>query len=241
LQYYTYENETSHKGAIDKITQAVISKAAYGPDISKAINAANAVNATVIEAINLAIHINPDSEVVQRYVGQRFAVSAVAAQVIMRQLSYLSVVLKIAQRDVAAGQLHLAPRAQPAVPRSRLHGKHCVGYAIGSNESQALVVTNLIGRCPLESSCNDGHVAVTSLDGVEKHTDTILNALRDRDISVRRRGLDLLYSMCDESNSRRIVAEYAGGHRYRSCAILHRSHRAFTNLFAWTALGCSTT
>ena len=58
--------------------------------------------------------------------------------------------------------------------------------------------------------CNDGHVAVTSLDGVKKHTDTILNALRDRDISVRRRGLDLLYSMCDESNSRRIVAEYAG-------------------------------
>jgi len=57
----------------------------------------------------------------------------------------------------------------------------------------------------------DVHAAVTSLDGVKKHTDTILNALRDRDISVRRRGLDLLYSMCDESNSRRIVAEYAAG------------------------------
>jgi len=71
LQYYTYENEASHKSAIDRITQAVISKAAYGPDISKAINAANAVNATVIEAINLAIHVNPDSEVVQRYVGWR--------------------------------------------------------------------------------------------------------------------------------------------------------------------------
>ena len=46
-----------------------------------------------------------------------------------------------------------------------------------------------------------------SLEGVKRHTDTILAALRDRDISVRRRGLDLLYSMCDETNSRRIVAE----------------------------------
>jgi AP-2 complex subunit alpha len=48
---------------------------------------------------------------------------------------------------------------------------------------------------------------VSSLDGVKRHTDTILSALRDKDISVRRRGLDLLYFMCDESNSRRIVAE----------------------------------
>ena len=34
-----------------------------------------------------------------------------------------------------------------------------------------------------------------------------MSALRDKDISVRRRGLDLVYSMCDETNSKRIVAE----------------------------------
>jgi AP-2 complex subunit alpha len=31
--------------------------------------------------------------------------------------------------------------------------------------------------------------------------------LKDRDISVRRRALDLLYSMCDTSNSKVIVGE----------------------------------
>ena len=32
-------------------------------------------------------------------------------------------------------------------------------------------------------------------------------SLRDKDISVRRRGLDLLYSMCDVSNAKTIVSE----------------------------------
>ncbi|KAG1240025.1 hypothetical protein G6F68_018064 [Rhizopus microsporus] len=32
-------------------------------------------------------------------------------------------------------------------------------------------------------------------------------SLRDKDISVRRRGLDLLYSMCDTSNAKVVVSE----------------------------------
>lgn len=40
---------------------------------------------------------------------------------------------------------------------------------------------------------------------LRKHQDTVLLALRDRDISIRRRGLDLLYSMCDNSNSKAIL------------------------------------
>lgn len=47
----------------------------------------------------------------------------------------------------------------------------------------------------------------SSLDPVKKHQDTIILSLKDRDISVRRRALDLLYSMCDTTNSKVIVGE----------------------------------
>ena len=46
-----------------------------------------------------------------------------------------------------------------------------------------------------------------TLDPIKKHQQIIIGSLRDRDISVRRQGLDLLYSMCDSSNARPIVAE----------------------------------
>lgn len=46
-----------------------------------------------------------------------------------------------------------------------------------------------------------------TLDPIKKHQNIILGSLRDRDISVRRKGLDLIYSMCDTSNARPIVNE----------------------------------
>eukprot|EP00743_Colponemidia_sp_Colp-15_P003250 GILK01003511.1.p1 GENE.GILK01003511.1~~GILK01003511.1.p1 ORF type:complete len:997 (+),score=186.65 GILK01003511.1:119-2992(+) len=46
-----------------------------------------------------------------------------------------------------------------------------------------------------------------SLDVIKKHQPTILVSLKDADISIRRRALDLLYSMCDRSNSQEIVSE----------------------------------
>lgn len=46
-----------------------------------------------------------------------------------------------------------------------------------------------------------------TLDPIKKHQNIIIASLRDRDISVRRKGLDLLYSMCDPSNSQSIVNE----------------------------------
>lgn len=53
------------------------------------------------------------------------------------------------------------------------------------------------------------HLAATSesLEPIKKHQDVVILSLKDRDISVRRRGLDLLYSMCDRSNSKVIVGE----------------------------------
>lgn len=46
-----------------------------------------------------------------------------------------------------------------------------------------------------------------SLEAIKKHQDTIILSLRDKDISVRRRALDLLYSMCDTDNSELVVGE----------------------------------
>lgn len=46
-----------------------------------------------------------------------------------------------------------------------------------------------------------------TLDPIKQHQDVILGSLKDRDISVRRKGLDLLYSMCDSSNAQPIVGE----------------------------------
>ena len=46
-----------------------------------------------------------------------------------------------------------------------------------------------------------------TLDPIKQHQEIILGSLKDRDISVRRKGLDLLYSMCDSSNAQPIVSE----------------------------------
>eukprot|EP01117_Protostelium_nocturnum_P020203 TRINITY_DN898_c0_g1_i1.p1 TRINITY_DN898_c0_g1~~TRINITY_DN898_c0_g1_i1.p1 ORF type:complete len:933 (+),score=327.40 TRINITY_DN898_c0_g1_i1:186-2984(+) len=53
---------------------------------------------------------------------------------------------------------------------------------------------------------------IASLDNessslVTKHQETVLQALRDVDISIRKRALDLLYGMCDKANAKTIVSE----------------------------------
>lgn len=46
-----------------------------------------------------------------------------------------------------------------------------------------------------------------SADAIKKHQATVLVSLKDADISVRRRALDLLFVMCDMDNAERIVDE----------------------------------
>ncbi|KAI9793038.1 MAG: hypothetical protein M1816_000936 [Peltula sp. TS41687] len=46
-----------------------------------------------------------------------------------------------------------------------------------------------------------------NLDPIKRNQLIVIGSLRDRDISVRRKGLDLLYSMCDTSNAQSVVAE----------------------------------
>lgn len=46
-----------------------------------------------------------------------------------------------------------------------------------------------------------------AVEPIKTHQKNIVASLRDRDITVRRQGLDLLYSMCDQSNAQSIVTE----------------------------------
>ncbi|KAJ2549326.1 hypothetical protein EV175_004494, partial [Coemansia sp. RSA 1933] len=48
---------------------------------------------------------------------------------------------------------------------------------------------------------------IDTLDPIKAYQGVIVRSLRDRDVSVRRRALDLLYSMCDVDNARAIVSE----------------------------------
>jgi AP-2 complex subunit alpha len=53
------------------------------------------------------------------------------------------------------------------------------------------------------------HFAARSetLDPIKRHQNLIIGSLRDRDISVRRKAMDLLYSMCDSTNAVTVVGE----------------------------------
>lgn len=46
-----------------------------------------------------------------------------------------------------------------------------------------------------------------TLDELKSHQEKIFQSLRDKDISVRRRALDLLYNMCDYHSAKKIVGE----------------------------------
>ena len=41
----------------------------------------------------------------------------------------------------------------------------------------------------------------------KKHQETIIKSLKDKDVSLRRRALDVLYSMCDSQNSELVVGQ----------------------------------
>uniref|UniRef100_A0A8C5H279 AP-2 complex subunit alpha n=1 Tax=Gouania willdenowi TaxID=441366 RepID=A0A8C5H279_GOUWI len=59
----------------------------------------------------------------------------------------------------------------------------------------------------LESMCTLAS-SEFSHEAVKTHIETVINALKtERDVSVRQRAVDLLYSMCDRSNAKQIVAE----------------------------------
>ncbi|KAK9471226.1 Adaptor protein complex AP-2 alpha subunit [Dipodascopsis tothii] len=141
LQYYPPPEEPPLRNMIEKVIKRVLEMAS---EPTKNVQQNNAQNAVLFEAVNVAIHVECDAD-------------------LMDQITFR------------------------------------LGYFISSRE------TNLryLGLDAM------AHLAARSLDlePVKKHQETILHSLRDRDISVRRKGLDLLYSMCDYTNSGVIVGE----------------------------------
>ncbi|KAL4505321.1 hypothetical protein ABPG72_002383 [Tetrahymena utriculariae] len=59
----------------------------------------------------------------------------------------------------------------------------------------------------LETMCKLVH---NNEDLIEKHLSTILKSLKSNDISIKRRALELLYLMCNQNTSKRIVEELLG-------------------------------
>ncbi|KAJ3023311.1 hypothetical protein HKX48_003595 [Thoreauomyces humboldtii] len=141
LQYYPPPEDKTQRNRIVNVIQTILNNA---QDIPKNVQHNNAQNAILFEAINLAIHVDPQSEIV----GQ--------ASVLLGRF--------ISSKETNIRYLGLETMA------------HLAGFA-------------------------------ESLSNVKKHQETIIQSLKDKDISVRRRALDLLYSMCDVSNSRVIVQE----------------------------------
>ncbi|EJU02005.1 AP-2 adaptor complex subunit alpha [Dacryopinax primogenitus] len=112
------------------------------------------------------------------------------------------------------------------IPRSVQHNNalHAVLFEaintiihIDARSSLATQSAQLLGRFLSSKETNVRYLALNTmahlaalaetLDPIKKHQTTIIMSLRDKDISVRRRALDLLYSMCDVDNAEIIVGE----------------------------------
>lgn len=59
----------------------------------------------------------------------------------------------------------------------------------------------------LEAMSHLASLSTETSNMVKKYQETVIASLRDADISIRRRALDLLYGMCDKTSSKAIVAE----------------------------------
>mmetsp|Transcript_3951 Transcript_3951/g.14937 ORF Transcript_3951/g.14937 Transcript_3951/m.14937 type:complete len:1073 (-) Transcript_3951:55-3273(-) len=109
---------------------------------------------------------------------------------------------------------------------SRINALHSVLFealnlAIHYDQDSRLLVeaANLLGRFLDDRDTNLRYLALdtmsrlaftehdTVVDAIRRKQNTILLALKDPDISIRRRALDLLYSMCNTNNAGQIVGE----------------------------------
>ena len=92
-------------------------------------------------------------------------------------------------------------------------------YCFDFSEPHLLVrACNQLGQFLSHRETNLRYLALESMcllatsefshEAVKKHQETVINALKtERDVSVRQRAVDLLYAMCDRTNSEDIVLE----------------------------------
>ncbi|KAJ3213497.1 hypothetical protein HDU67_002831 [Dinochytrium kinnereticum] len=143
LQYYPGIEDPTSERRLNDVLSVIIRNS---HEVPKNVQHNNAQNAVLFEAINLAIHLDPNSDLVTQ-------------------------------------------------------ATTLLGSFISSKETN-------VRYLGLETMA---HLAATGsdncLEAIKKSQETIISSLRDKDISVRRRALDLLYSMCDETNARVVVSE----------------------------------
>jgi AP-2 complex subunit alpha len=89
--------------------------------------------------------------------------------------------------------------------------------ALESDQDQIMQSASLLGKFISAKETNIRYLGLETMsklatipdtnEYIKKHQETIINSLKDPDISIRKRALDLLYGMCDKSNSHTIVGE----------------------------------
>ncbi|KAH9849750.1 Adaptor protein complex AP-2 alpha subunit [Lenzites betulinus] len=141
LQYYPPSDDPTLQVMLQEVLQTIMNNC---NEPSRNVQHNNAQHAVLFEAINLAIHLDTNSPLVNT-----------AAVLLARFISSKETNVRYLGLDTMA---HLAARTD-------------------------------------------------NLSAIKNHQGTIILSLRDKDISVRRRALDLLYSMCDVDNSELIVGE----------------------------------
>lgn len=144
LQYYPPSEDPAIRMLLHTVLQKILTTSQEKSSSIAGVQHNNAVNAVLFEAINLAIHLDTDSTIVDS-----------AATLLGRFICSKETNVRYLGLDAMT---HLATRSE-------------------------------------------------SLAVVKQHRDVVMLSLKDRDVSVRRRALDLLYSMCDTSNSKSIVGE----------------------------------
>eukprot|EP00727_Mastigamoeba_balamuthi_P008566 m51a1_g4331 Adaptor protein complex 1 (AP-1), gamma subunit (843) ;mRNA; r:139003-142008 len=96
----------------------------------------------------------------------------------------------------------------------------CVQTIVGipSEPGLRVLAINVLGRFLVNRDNNIRYVSLNTLQkvveadvqAVQRHRQTVVDCLKDADISIRRRALDLVYALVDESNVRQLVRDLLG-------------------------------
>jgi AP-1 complex subunit gamma-1 len=88
--------------------------------------------------------------------------------------------------------------------------------SIESNSGLKSLGSTILGKFLVHKDNNYKYIALNTLqdvakidlNGVQKHKTTILDCLKDTDISIKRRSLDLIYLIINSSNIKQIIKEF---------------------------------